>query len=104
MKRIIEQPDVLENVITCDEKLIFQCDPETKIQSAHLKTPTSTRMKKARMSNSKVKAMMIVFLDIRDVIMIEWVPDGQTVIQKYYLEVLTKLRDRVRKKRPELWK
>jgi hypothetical protein len=36
--------------------------------------------------------------------MIEWVPEGQTVIQKYYLEVLTKLRERVRKKRPDLWK
>jgi hypothetical protein len=31
-------------------------------------------------------------------------PEGQTVNQKYYLEVLTKLRERVRKKRPELWK
>jgi hypothetical protein len=31
-------------------------------------------------------------------------PEGQTVNQKYYLEVLTKLREQVRKKRPELWK
>jgi hypothetical protein len=36
--------------------------------------------------------------------MIEWVPDGQTVNQMYYLEVLTKLRERVRKERPGLWK
>jgi hypothetical protein len=61
-------------------------------------------MKKARMSKSKVKAMMVVFFDIRRVIMIEWISEGQTVNQKYNLEVLTKLRERVRKKRPELWK
>jgi hypothetical protein len=38
-----------------------------------------------------VKAMMIVFFNIRGIIMIEWVPDSQMVNQKYYLEVLTKL-------------
>jgi hypothetical protein len=71
---------------------IFQYDPGTKRQSMHWKTPTSLIMKKARMSKSKVKAMMIVFFDIRGVIMIEWVPEGQTVNQEHYLEVLTKLR------------
>jgi hypothetical protein len=60
-------------------------------------------MEKARMSKSKVKAMTIVFFDIRGVITIEWVPEGQTVNQKYYLEVVTKFRERVGKKRPEFW-
>jgi hypothetical protein len=60
-------------------------------------------MKKARMSKSKVGAMMIVFFDIKGIIMIDWVPEGQMVNQKHYLEVLTKLRERVRKKRLELW-
>ena len=36
--------------------------------------------------------------------MIEWVPEGQTVNQQYYLTVLATLRERVRKKRPVLWK
>jgi len=36
--------------------------------------------------------------------MTEWVPEGQTVNQTYYLTVLATLRERVRKKRPELWK
>jgi hypothetical protein len=35
-------------------------------------------------------------------VMAEWVPTGQTVNQQYYLEVLTKLREHVRKKRSEL--
>ncbi|KAL4136010.1 hypothetical protein QTP88_007584 [Uroleucon formosanum] len=38
------------------------------------------------------------------IIFIEWVPCGQTVNQYYYKEVLIKLRERVRKKRPDLWK
>jgi hypothetical protein len=48
--------------------------------------------------------MMIVFFGIRGEIMIEWVPEHQTVNQKYYLEGLTKLRERMRKKRPEMSK
>jgi hypothetical protein len=36
--------------------------------------------------------------------MIECVPEGQMVNQKYYLEVLTKFRELVRKKGTEFWK
>ena len=64
----------------------------------------SPRPKKARMSRSKLKAMLIVFLDIQGTVMAEWVPSGQTVSQQYYIAVLTKLRERVRRKRPELWR
>jgi hypothetical protein len=64
MERITEQPDVLENVVTCDETWIIQYDPETKKQSMYWKEPTSPRMKKARMSKSKMKAMAILFFNI----------------------------------------
>jgi len=33
----------------------------------------------------------------------DWVPEGQTINQPYYKEVLTNLRERVRR-RPEMWK
>jgi len=33
----------------------------------------------------------------------DWVPEGQTINQPYYKEVLTNLRERVRR-RPEIWK
>jgi hypothetical protein len=46
MERITGQLDVLENVIICDEMLIFQYDQETKRQPIHWKTPTSLSMKK----------------------------------------------------------
>ena len=59
-------------------------DVETKRQSMHWKTPASPRMKKARMSKSKFKAMLIVFFDINGIVMTEWVPEGQTVNQTYY--------------------
>jgi hypothetical protein len=33
------------------------------------------------------------FFNIRGITMIEWVPEGQMVNQKYYLDVLTKLQE-----------
>jgi hypothetical protein len=44
------------------------------------------------------------FFSIRGVIVIEWVSEGQMINQKYYLEILTKLREQVRKKISDLWK
>ncbi|KAJ8957361.1 hypothetical protein NQ318_004840 [Aromia moschata] len=49
--------------------------------------------------------MMSIFFDIRGIAYLHWVPEGQTVNQHYYyIEVLTALRERVRKRRPDLWK
>jgi hypothetical protein len=77
MNQITEQLDVLENV-TCDETC-FLYDPQMKRQSMHWRTSTSVRMIIARVSKLKVKAIMIVFFDIKGVIMIEWVPEGEMV-------------------------
>lgn len=48
--------------------------------------------------------MLIVFFDIRDAILEEWVPDEATVNQHYYKLALVTLREKVRRKRPHLWK
>jgi hypothetical protein len=50
-------------------------------------------MKKATMSKLQVKVMMIIFFDIKGVIKTGWVPEGQTINQENYLEVLTKLHE-----------
>jgi len=35
---------------------------------------------------------------------VDWVPEGHTVNRVYYKEVLTYLREWVRRRRPEMWK
>ena len=42
-------------------------------------------------------------LDIRGIVHYEFVPNGQTVNKVYYLEVVKRLREKVRRKRPELF-
>ncbi|GFU76825.1 HTH_48 domain-containing protein [Trichonephila clavipes] len=65
------------------------------------KSPGSPRLKRACISKSKFKVMLIVF-DINGIIMIEWVPSGHTVNQ-YYSEVLKRLCEKIGEKRPQLW-
>jgi len=45
-----------------------------------------------------LEATLIEFFDTEDVIMIEWIPRGQTVNQRYYLQVLTTLGRTIKKK------
>ena len=43
------------------------------------------------------------FFDIREIVCYDFVPTGQTVNQVYYLEVMERLREKIRRKRPELF-
>ena len=96
--------DFLNKVVTCDESWVFTYDPENKRQSAQWKHATSPRPKEARMSRSQEKAMVIPFLDSQGIIHVGWVPRGQTVNKEYYLDVLRKFRESMRKKRPQQWR
>jgi len=97
------QDDILGHVITGDETWVYQYDPEMKWQSAQWKTANSSRLKKLHWSKSRVKTMLLTFFDVRGIIHYEFVPTGQTVTQVYYLEVLERLCEKVRRKRPELF-
>jgi len=54
------------------------------------------------MSRSKIKVILVVFFDWKDIVHHEFVPHGQMVNKQFYQEVVARLRDAVRKKRPEL--
>jgi histone-lysine N-methyltransferase SETMAR len=47
--------------------------------------------------------MLIISFDASGILHKEFVPPGQTVNQQFYLKLLKRLRDSVRKKRPEMW-
>ncbi|GFV04799.1 HTH_48 domain-containing protein [Trichonephila clavipes] len=68
-------------------------DPETKCQSNEWHTPQSPRQKKARMSKSRMKTMLINFFDKNGVVHSEFDPEGQTVNGVFYVEVLKDLSD-----------
>ena len=65
LTRLETDPNLLGRTITGNESWIFEYDSFTKRQSLEWKSPTSPRPKKARMSKSKVKVMLVAFFDVR---------------------------------------
>ena len=59
------EPEFFSCVITGDETWILEYDPKTKFQSREWHTANSPRSKKARMSKSKIKSILIFFLTAR---------------------------------------
>ena len=95
------QDDILGRVITVDEIWVYQYDPETKQQIAQWKTANSPRPKSSVSSNEESKQFCWLF-DIRGITHYEFLPTGQTVNQVYYLEIMERLLEKVRRKRPEI--
>ena len=61
LDRLEREPEFFSPVITGDESWILEFDPETKHESREWHTVNSPRPKKARMSKSKIKSMLICF-------------------------------------------
>ena len=71
----------------------------TKLGVAHEQL---TAPKKAKMSKSKIKFILICFLDSQSVAHKQFVPQGQTFNHQYYRDVLQRLRKRVHPVRPAI--
>jgi hypothetical protein len=55
------------------------------------------------MSKSLKKKMFNTFFDIKGTEPFKFILQAQTIEQAYYVEILKRLREAVRRKRPELW-
>lgn len=94
---------VMNNIITGDETWVYAYDPETPDQSSEYRAKGEPKPKRPRQSQSKIKVMLTVFFDVHGVVHSEFLPTGQTVNKQYYLGVMRRLRENIRRKRPELW-
>ena len=103
LEAIGNNPVMFEKVITGDESWVYGYDPEKKAETSQWKTPEGQRPKRACQSQSNIKAMLTVFFDQKGVVHHEYAPEGQEVNKEYHQEVLRRLSDAVRKKRPVLW-
>ena len=74
--------------------------PEAKRQIREWYTANSPRPKKAIMSKSKIKSMLIRFFDNQWIIHKDFVPPGQTVNQSFHREVLESLGKSAARVRP----
>jgi len=83
--------------------MMLRVRPEDKAAIKSMEKCIISETKKGEASQANVKTMLICFLDIKGLVHFEFVPQGQTVNQQFYLEVFKRLRDAVRRKRSNLW-
>lgn len=104
LERVNSDPTFIKRIVTGDETWVYEFDMQTSQQASEWRLPTEPKPKKARQSRSKVKVMLTVFFDYRGVVHSEFLPEGETVNKEYYLSVMRRLREQIRRKRPDLWK
>jgi hypothetical protein len=96
--RAADNPSFASRIITGDESWVYGLDPETKRKSSQWKSPSSPRPKKAGMSRSSTKTMLIVFFDIRGIVHHKFVPQGETINTKFYCKDLRHLKENIQRK------
>jgi len=100
-ERSCEDVQFPRNIVAGDMSCVYGYDPETKQQLSQWKGPTSPRPKKGRQVRSKTKVILLAFFDSEGIVHNEYAPDGQTINTGFYAAVLRRLRESVRRKRPE---
>ena len=102
-ERSCEDVQFLKNIVTGDKSWVYRYNLETKKQSSQWKGPSSPWPKMGRQVWSKPKIMLRAFFDSEGIVHHEYAPDGQTINEEFYLEVLQCLRESVHRKWPEKW-
>ena len=78
-------------MVTMDETWLYHYDPETKQQSMEWRHSDSPRPKKFRLQKSAGKVLASIFWDEDDILLIDYLPKGQTINVEYYLSMLVQL-------------
>jgi len=83
--------DFLSRLVTMDETWLYRYDPETKQQSVEWQHSGSPHPKKFRMQKSTGKVLALIFWDQDGIVLIGYLPKGQTINAEYYLSLLVQL-------------
>ena len=86
LDRLERHSEFVSRVVTGDES--WSTTPRRHSEFGSWHSANSPRPKKARISKSKFKSMLICFFDSQGFVHKEFVPPGQTVNQTFYREVL----------------
>lgn len=92
----------LDRFVTMDETWVHHYTPESKQQSKQWKKSGEPTPKKAKAILSAGKVMASVFWDAKGVIMVDYLPKGETINSAYYSTLLRRLREEIKQKRPGL--
>jgi hypothetical protein len=97
-------PNFILNTITCDKCWVFGYDSETKQQLFKWMIQTLTQLTKARQVHSNVKLILVYFFDAEGIVRKEFFSPGQMVNEKFYCDVLRRLREYIQCKSSGKWR
>jgi len=106
---VSDDPSLIKSIIAGDETRVYGIrvsygyDPETKVQSSLWKIANSLGPKKCRPVRSNIEATLVVFFGLFRLVRYKFVHTGQTVNRVFDKQVLEKLKEIVRRKRPKAW-
>ena len=96
--------DFVRRFIIMDETWIHHYTPESKQQWKQWKEAGCSAPKKTRSVPSAEKVMASVFWDAEGILFIDYLERGKTINGEYYSNLLTRLDEKIREKRPGLQK
>jgi histone-lysine N-methyltransferase SETMAR len=82
-----------------DETSLYHYDPETKQQSMEWRYSGSPGPKEFRVQKSAGKVLASIFWDQDGILLIDYLPKGQTINAEYYSSLLVQLKDILKEKR-----
>ena len=91
----------LSRLVTMDETWLYHYDPETKQQSMEWRHSGSHPSPKFRVQKSAGKFLASIFWDQDGILLIDYLPKGQTINAEYYSSLLVQLKDILKEKRRE---
>jgi len=86
-------------LVTMDETWLYHYDPETKQQSVEWRHSGSPRPKKFRVQKSAGKVLAQIFWDQDGILLVDYLPKGQTLSAEYYPFLLVHLKNILMEKR-----
>jgi len=92
--------DFLSRLVTMDETWLCHYDPETKQQSMEWRQSGSPCPKIFRVQKSAGKVLASIFWDQDGILLIDYLPKGQTINAEYYSSLLVQLKDILKEKTP----
>jgi len=91
--------DFLLRLVTMDKIWLYHHDSETKQQSMEWRHSDSPRPKKFRVQKSAVKVLASIIWNQDGILLIDYLPKGQTIKAEYYSSLLVQLKDILEEKR-----
>ncbi len=103
-RRFRRAPTLKDRIVTGDESWFWCYEPKMKRSTSAWLRSNECRPQKVSKDRYVRKVMLIVFWDSQGIVHREFVADGKGVNRHVYLQTMRNLREKLRRRRPNVWR